>query len=123
MLKVAICGASGYTGIELLRILSGHPKVRITAVTSEKSAGKKVSEVFPHLQSYGDLTYEPLNKEKLLSRADVFFLALPHGSSQEAVHFFYCGDKKVIDLSADYRLTILMYTRNGTECAMTLYPR
>jgi N-acetyl-gamma-glutamyl-phosphate reductase len=104
MLKVAICGASGYTGIELLRILSGHPQVRITAVTSEKSAGKKVSEVFPHLHSYGDLTYEPLNKEKLLSRADVFFLALPHGSSQEAVHFFYSSDKKVIDLSADYRL-------------------
>jgi N-acetyl-gamma-glutamyl-phosphate reductase len=104
MLKTAICGASGYTGIELLRILYGHPEVKITAVTSEKSAGKKVSDVFPHLHPYGDLIYEPLNKEKLLKKADLFFLALPHGASQEAVHFFYRNNKKIIDLSADYRL-------------------
>ncbi len=104
MLKVAVCGGSGYTGIELLRILYGHPGVKITAVTSEKSAGKKISEVFPHLHTYGDLTYEPLNKEKLLKKADLFFLALPHGASQEAAHFFFRSGKKVIDLSADYRL-------------------
>ena len=104
MLKVAICGGSGYTGIELLRILYGHTKVRITAVTSEKSAGKKVSDVFQHLHTHEHLTYEPLNKEKLLTKADLFFLALPHGASQEVVHFFFRNGKKVIDLSADYRL-------------------
>ncbi len=104
MKKVAICGGSGYTGIELLRILSGHSKVEVSAVTSEKSAGKKLSTLFPHLHRYGGLTYEPLNKEKLLTKADIFFLALPHGASQEAVNFFYRNGKKVIDLSADYRL-------------------
>jgi len=104
-LRVAICGGSGYTGIELLRILSGHPQIKITAVTSEKSAGKNVSSLFPHLQKYKDLTYEPLNKIELLNKADLFFLALPHGASQEAVNFFFENKKYVIDLSADYRLS------------------
>lgn len=104
MHKVAICGGSGYTGIELLRILARHRHTSISAVTSEKSAGKKVSDVFPHLRNSVDLTYEPLNKGKLLRKADIFFLALPHGASQEAVDFFFRNGKKVIDLSADYRL-------------------
>lgn len=104
MHKVAICGGSGYTGIELLRILARHRHVKIAAVTSEKSAGKKLTDAFPHLRGCGNLTYEPLNKEKLLRKADIFFLALPHGASQEAVNFFFRNGKKVIDLSADYRL-------------------
>ena len=104
MKKVAICGGSGYTGIELIRILSRHSKVELNAITSEKSAGKKLSAVFPHLASYKDLMYERLNQEKLLREADIFFLALPHGASQEAVNFFFRNGKKVIDLSADYRL-------------------
>jgi len=105
MIKVAICGGSGYTGLELLRILSGHHAVKITAVTSERSAGKSVAEVFPHLSSLQNLVYEPLVREKLLSKADLFFLALPHGASQETVHFFYSNKKMVVDLSADYRLS------------------
>ncbi len=105
MLKVAICGGSGYTGGELLRILSGHPYIKIVALTSEKSAGKRVIEIFPHLHKYKNLIYEPLNKEKLLNKADIFFLALPHGTSQDIVNFLFSNNKMVIDLSADYRLT------------------
>jgi N-acetyl-gamma-glutamyl-phosphate reductase len=105
MLKIAICGGSGYTGAELLRILSGHPDVEITAVTSERSAGKRVTDLFPHLHKYSGLVYEPLDKEKVLGKADVFFMALPHGASQEAVDYFYKKGKKVIDLSADYRIS------------------
>lgn len=104
MLKVAICGGSGYAGGELIRLLSNHPFVKITAVTSEKSAGKSVSDLFPHLSTYSGLIYEPLNKLKLLNRADLFFMALPHAESQEAVDFFFRNKKKTIDLSADYRL-------------------
>jgi N-acetyl-gamma-glutamyl-phosphate reductase len=104
MTKVAICGGSGYTGGELLRILSQHSGVEITSITSERSAGRKLTGLFPHLHKYGDLTFEQLNKEELLNKADVFFLALPHGASQEAVNFFFRNGKKVIDLSADYRL-------------------
>ncbi len=104
MLKVAICGGSGYTGGELLRLLSKHPEIEVIAVTSEKSAGKKVSDLFPHLHKYSNLVYEPLNKKKLLDKADLFFMAIPHGTSQEAVDSFFKNGKKVIDLSADYRL-------------------
>ncbi len=103
-LRVAICGASGYTGIELLRILALHPRAAVTVITSEKSAGKPVHEVFPFLAHFRNLAYEPMNREKLLDRADLFFLALPHGASQEAVHYFFSKGKTVIDLSADYRL-------------------
>lgn len=105
MLKVAICGGSGYVGAELLRILALHPEIKITVVTSEKSAGIPVTSVFPHLHCFSHLIYEPLDKDKLLEKAELFFMALPHAASQEAVHFFFENGKKVIDLSADYRLS------------------
>ncbi len=104
MLRVAICGGSGYAGAELLRILASHPQVKITVVTSEKSAGKRVSDLFPHLHRYENLIYEPLDREKIISGADLFFMALPHAASQVAVDFFVSQGKKVIDLSADFRL-------------------
>ncbi|HMK61681.1 MAG TPA: N-acetyl-gamma-glutamyl-phosphate reductase [Dissulfurispiraceae bacterium] len=104
MIRVAICGGSGYTGAELLRILHHHPEIEVTAVTSEKSAGKKVTDLFPHLVKYNGLAYVPMEKESLLSKADFFFMALPHAASQEAVSFFYQQGKKVVDLSADFRL-------------------
>jgi N-acetyl-gamma-glutamyl-phosphate reductase len=104
MVRVFICGGSGYTGGELLRILSSHPEVVVTGVTSQRSAGKSVSELFPHLHKYANLVYEPLRKEKVLGKADLFFMALPHGESQVAVDYFFQQGKMVIDLSADYRL-------------------
>ncbi|KAF0185618.1 MAG: N-acetyl-gamma-glutamyl-phosphate reductase [Nitrospirae bacterium] len=104
MVKVAICGGSGYTGAELLRMLRQHPEVTVTAVTSERSAAKRVTDLFPHLLGYECLVYEPLDRKELIKKADIFFLALPHAASQEAVDSFYRAGKKVIDLSADYRL-------------------
>ncbi|MCX8070010.1 MAG: N-acetyl-gamma-glutamyl-phosphate reductase [Thermodesulfovibrionales bacterium] len=104
MINIAICGASGYTGAELLRILSQHPNVKITSITSEQSAGKRVVDLYPHLVTLKDLVFEPLDKETIINKADLFFLALPHGASQDAVNYFYKKGKKVIDLSADYRL-------------------
>jgi len=104
MVRVFICGGSGYTGGELLRILLRHSEVVVTGVTSQRSAGKSVSELFPHLHKYANLVYEPLRKEAVLGKADLFFMALPHGESQEAVDYFFQQGKMVIDLSADYRL-------------------
>jgi len=103
-LKVAICGGSGYTGAELLRILAHHPRVQVVAVTSERSAGKSPADLYGQLHGYAGLTYEPLDKQKLLKKADLFFMALPHGASQEAVAYFHKKGKKVVDLSADFRL-------------------
>lgn len=112
MLKVAICGASGYTGAELLRILARHPRVKVTAVTSEKSAGKSPADIYGHLAGFSGLTFEHLSKNNLPAKADLFFMALPHGASQEAVAHFFEKKKKVIDLSADYRLkNPLIYER------------
>ena len=103
-LKAAVCGASGYAGAELLRILSGHPGVEVVSVTSEKSSGRSPVELYPHLKKYGHLSYEPLVPEDLVRKADFFFMALPHRASQAAVAHIFGKGKRVVDLSADFRL-------------------
>ncbi len=105
MLKVAILGGSGYTGGELLRLLLQHPQVKIIAVTSERSAGRPVSELFPSLTGLSEtLRFEPLDIKQVVKKADLFFLCLPHKTSQEVVFNLHKAGKRVIDLSADYRL-------------------
>ena len=104
MLKVAIVGASGYTGVELIRLLSNHPEVEITAVTSEQSAGKKISSVFPSLTNIFDKTLEPLDADLIAKKADLIFTALPHQKAMDVVPEFLKKGKKVIDLSADFRI-------------------
>jgi len=103
-MKVGIIGASGYTGYELLRLLLSHPEVKITVLTAERHAGKKISEVFPGLSGLLDLPLKPLRPEEVLEEADLFFTALPHGASMETVKALLEGGKRVIDLSADFRL-------------------
>lgn len=105
MLKVAIVGASGYTGLELIRILHCHPEVALTCLTSEQSAGKRISEVFPTLKNRCDLLLENLEPVRVAEKADVIFTALPHKAAMEVVPTFLKLGKKVIDLSADYRLS------------------
>ena len=104
MLKIAIVGASGYTGLELIRILHCHPEVAVTCLTSEQSAGKRISEVFPTLRGRCDLVLENLEPVRVAEKADIVFTALPHKAAMEVVPTFLKQGKKVIDLSADYRL-------------------
>ena len=104
-LKIAIVGSSGYTGGELYRILLHHPGVTVTAVTSERSAGKPLIDIFPHLLGLTDLVCEPLDPEAIAKKADFVFLALPHVTAQAAAYRFHKLGVKVVDLSADYRLT------------------
>jgi len=104
MLKVAIVGASGYTGLELIRLLDRHPEVVIKCVTSEQSAGKRISEIFPSLRSRCDLVLEPLETSAIIQKADLIFTALPHQAAMLVVPDFLTAGKKVVDLSADYRL-------------------
>jgi len=103
MLRVAILGGSGYTGSELLRLLLSHPHVKVTAVTSERSSGFQVSDIFLNFRGT-DLKFEPLDLKALTNKADLFFLCLPHKTSQETAAFLHNAGKKVIDLSADYRI-------------------
>jgi len=102
--RIAVAGASGYTGVELIRLLAQHPHVELTTVTSEKSAGLPVASVFPHLSHAVPLTFEALEPDALAERADVIFLALPHTKSMEPVANCMRSKAKIIDLSADYRL-------------------
>lgn len=104
MLKVAIVGASGYTGIELLRILYCHPEVAVTCVTSERSAGKPVSGIFPTVRGRCNYILENLEPTRVAEKADFIFTALPHKAAMEVVPTFLKLGKKVVDLSADYRL-------------------
>jgi N-acetyl-gamma-glutamyl-phosphate reductase len=91
-------------GAELLRLLSVHPKVRIAAVTSERLAGERLDRTFPHLRGLSDLTFQEADPARLAAEADVVFLALPHMHSQRAVPELRGQGRKVVDLSADYRL-------------------
>lgn len=104
MLKVAIVGASGYTGVELLRILHSHPEVAVTCVTSEQSAGRPVSSVFPSLRGRCDIVLENLEPVGIAEKVDIVFTALPHKAAMEVVPTFIKMGKDVIDLSADYRI-------------------
>jgi len=104
MIKAAIYGASGYTGQELTRILSGHPEVELVAITSRRYAGRPVAEIFPSLCGGTKLKYQNSSPADIAKVCDVVFLALPHGVSMEIAPVFVQAGKKVIDLSADYRL-------------------
>lgn len=104
-LKTAVVGSSGYTGGELLRILLRHPRVVVTAVTSEKSAGRQVSSIFPHLLNVTDLVCEAFDPSAIAKKADFAFLALPHVTAQSAAYELHKLGTSVVDLSADYRLS------------------
>jgi N-acetyl-gamma-glutamyl-phosphate reductase len=104
MIKVAVLGASGYTGGELLRLLSLHPKAELVSATSEQSTGKPIDTVFPNLRGRLILTLESLDLNRLADRADLFFLALPHTTAMPVVSRLIEKEKRVIDLSADFRL-------------------
>jgi N-acetyl-gamma-glutamyl-phosphate reductase len=103
-IRVAIAGASGYAGAELLRLVALHPHFELHAVTSEKSAGTPVAAVFPSLAGLVPLSYQALSPEALAEQADVVFLALPHTKSLTPVSACIQTGKLVVDLSADYRL-------------------
>jgi N-acetyl-gamma-glutamyl-phosphate reductase len=104
MTKVAIIGASGYTGVELARILCNHPHIALTAVTSRQYEGQALGRVFPNLKKKVDLVCENLSPEQLSSRADFFFTAVPHKTAMDIVPKLLTEGKKVVDLSADFRI-------------------
>jgi N-acetyl-gamma-glutamyl-phosphate reductase len=102
MTQVAILGASGYTGAELVRLIAGHPTFRIAALAAERRAGMPMAEVYPHLRHL-DLPRLVRIAEVDFDAVDLFFCALPHATSQEVVAGLP-RDKPVVDLSADFRL-------------------
>lgn len=100
--RVAILGASGYTGAELIRFLLRHPRARIVALTGERAAGKPVADVFPHLAPY-DLPALTKIADVDWSGVDFVFCGLPHGTTQEVIAGLP-EHVRICDLSADFRL-------------------
>ncbi|HUU50939.1 MAG TPA: N-acetyl-gamma-glutamyl-phosphate reductase [Nitrospinota bacterium] len=104
MIHVGIVGGSGYTGSELLRILIAHPKVKISVITSERFSGTNISEIFPSLKDLINIEFKKLSPEEMSKDCDLFFLALPHKVAMSFVPLLLKNEKRVIDLSADYRI-------------------
>ncbi|MBK1880377.1 N-acetyl-gamma-glutamyl-phosphate reductase [Pelagicoccus mobilis] len=106
-MNAAIVGASGYGGEILVKLLAAHPKVTLKAVTSRSQAGKPVSSVIPAMRGVlDDMLFENSDPAELAAREDidVFFLALPHGAAATYARAIVDAGKKVIDLSADFRI-------------------
>jgi N-acetyl-gamma-glutamyl-phosphate reductase len=102
--KVGIIGATGYTGLELLRFLIHHPKIEITALTSQKYAGVEIGVVFPALTNQIQIKCEELSAERISEKTDFLFTAVPHKTAMEIVPVFHRKGKRIVDLSADFRL-------------------
>ncbi|MDH3869246.1 MAG: N-acetyl-gamma-glutamyl-phosphate reductase, partial [Desulfuromonadales bacterium] len=105
MHRVAVIGASGYTGVELLRLLSLHPDTELVCVTSRQYAGQLVSDVFPSLHGIVDLCFEDVDPVALAGRADLVFTAVPHQTAMGMIPALLAAGCRVIDLSADFRIT------------------
>jgi N-acetyl-gamma-glutamyl-phosphate reductase len=103
-MRVGIFGASGYTGLELLRILLRHPRFEIAAVTSEQRAGQPVGEAFPALRGQLDLRFQRSDAAAVAGQIDFAFAALPHAASAPTVAALRKAGVPVADLSADFRL-------------------
>ncbi|MEN8291786.1 N-acetyl-gamma-glutamyl-phosphate reductase [Acinetobacter radioresistens] len=103
VISVGIVGGTGYTGVELLRLLLRHPDVQVSVLTSRTEAGKRVDDMFPSLRGYTDLQFSDLDMN-VLKHCDVVFFATPHGVAMKHAAELVAANTKVIDLAADFRL-------------------
>ncbi|MFH2027032.1 MAG: N-acetyl-gamma-glutamyl-phosphate reductase [bacterium] len=103
-IRVSVVGASGYTGLELVKILLRHPHVEITNLAVRSDIGTSFSELFPALKGRCDLKCSAIDVSKIADESDVIFFGLPHKTSMDIIPKFLDFGRKIIDLSADYRL-------------------
>ena len=104
MVKIAIVGSSGYTGVELVRLLSNHPSAEICLATSRQYDGLALAKVFPNLRTRTDIVCRNHSTEEIIEAAEVIFCAVPHKTAMDIVPQFLAAGRKVVDLSADFRL-------------------
>jgi len=104
MIRIAIVGGTGYTGVELLRLLAAHPDADVRAITSRKEAGMRVAQMFPSLRGHYDLQFcEP--QDAKLADCDVVFFATPHGVAMSQARELLAAGVRIVDLAADFRLS------------------
>lgn len=105
MIRTGIAGASGYTGVELVKLISNHPGATLDAITSSSYKGKPLTDIFPSMRGFESLVCEPFDAEALDGRVDLMFLALPHKVSMAFAPQLIEKGIRVVDLSADFRFT------------------
>ncbi|MDO9548876.1 MAG: N-acetyl-gamma-glutamyl-phosphate reductase [Candidatus Marinimicrobia bacterium] len=103
-IRVSLVGASGYTGLELVKIFLRHPHVEISNLAVRSDVGRPFSELFPALKGRCDLICSTIDVSRIINESDVIFFGLPHKTSMDIIPKFLDSDCKIIDLSADYRL-------------------
>lgn len=103
MIRVGIVGGTGYTGVELLRILASHPQVQVEVITSRSEEGIPVADMYPNLRGHYDLTYSVPDVERL-AQCDVVFFATPHGVAMSMAPELVARGVRIIDLGADFRI-------------------
>lgn len=103
MYKIGIVGGTGYTGVELLRLLAHHPQVEVAQITSRGNAGTSVAAMFPSLRGVSDLVFTEPEAERL-AECDLVFFATPHGTAMEMVPQLLGAGTRVVDLGPDFRL-------------------
>jgi N-acetyl-gamma-glutamyl-phosphate reductase len=103
MLKVGVVGGTGYTGVELLRLLLGHPEVALTVITSRGEAGVRVADLFPNLRGWTHLAFTPPDPVALAA-CDLVFFATPNGTAMAMARELLGAGVRIIDLAADFRL-------------------
>ncbi|MDL2210951.1 N-acetyl-gamma-glutamyl-phosphate reductase, partial [Desulfovibrio sp. OttesenSCG-928-O18] len=105
-IRAGLVGVTGYTGMELARLLENHPVIDLVAVTSRQEAGKKVCEIYPFLQGFktGELVITEPDPATLAASCDIVFLCVPHGAAMETAAKLRAQNLAVVDLSADFRI-------------------
>ncbi len=103
MIRVSVLGATGYAGIELVRLLASHPEAELVNLVSQSFAGEKISKIYPNFRHVLDMECASLDTKRIAEESDVVFTALPHGASKTVIPELYGYGVKIIDLSGDFR--------------------
>lgn len=103
MINVGIIGATGYVGIEIVRLLSNHPGINIVSLVSQSFVGKRISDIYPNLKNVFDMECQKLDVDKISEEADIVITAIPHGVSKEVIPHLVENGKRIIDHSGDFR--------------------
>ncbi len=110
-MKVSVVGVTGYSGLELVKILENHPDAELVSVYATKEVGQELSYIYPHLDEVTTLKVEAFDAEKIMSEADLVFFATPSGIAKDYAHYFVEADFPFIDLSGDHRLPADIYQK------------
>jgi len=103
VIRVSVIGATGYAGVELVRLLAGHPQAELSCLTSQSYVGQEITEIYPHLRGFVSQVLVEQDPEAIAAQSDLVFIALPHGHAVPVAAAMGRAGKKVVDLGADFR--------------------